>query len=146
MPTDRSDQRQGISIFRFQTDLRPLPAVYGGIDANLVVRVFLLRKLPVKRNLESSFLVRRQSPSVNLLLARVEKLAFGIEQVNLETRQGQLVLTLCSSKDLEHVFIVPTARAAFHGHAVLVGMLLQQRQREAIQPGEVLAKMLITDA
>jgi hypothetical protein len=47
---------------------------------------------------------------------------------------------------LEHVFFVPTARAAFHGHAVFVGMLLQQGQREAIQPSEVLSKMLITDA
>ena len=61
-------------------------------------------------------------------------------------RQGQRVLTACSGKDLEHVVIVPTASAAFHGHAVFLGMLLQQGQREAIQPGEVLAKMLITDA
>jgi hypothetical protein len=60
--------------------------------------------------------------------------------------QGQRVLTCCSCKDLEHVFIVPTASSAFHGHAVLVGTLLQQGQREAIQPREVLAKMLITNA
>ena len=52
----------------------------------------------------------------------------------------------CSSKDLEHVFIVPTTCGAIHGHAVVVGMLLQQRQCEAIQPGEILTKTLITDA
>jgi len=40
--------------------------------------------------------------------------------------QGQRVLTACSSKDLEHVVVVPTASAAFHGHAVFLGMLLQQ--------------------
>jgi hypothetical protein len=38
--------------------------------------------------------------------------------------QGQRLLTLCSGKDLEQVVIVPTASAAFHGHAVFVGMLL----------------------
>ena len=59
--------------------------------------------------------------------------------------QGGLVLTRCSSKDFEHVFIIPTTGAAFHGHAVFVRMLLQQRQREAIQPGEVLTEMLVTD-
>ena len=61
-------------------------------------------------------------------------------------RQGRRVLTACSGKDLEHVVIVPTASAAFHGHAVFLGMLLQQGQREAIQPGEVLAQTLVTDA
>ena len=60
--------------------------------------------------------------------------------------QGQRVLTACSGKDLEHVVIVPTASAAFHGHAVFLGMLLQQGQREAIQPGEVLAQSLVTNA
>lgn len=60
--------------------------------------------------------------------------------------QGQRLLTACSGKDLEHVVIVPTAGAAFHGHAVFLGMLLQQGQREAIQPSEVLAKTLVTDA
>jgi tetraacyldisaccharide 4'-kinase len=39
-------------------------------------------------------------------------------------KQGQRLLTLCSGKDLEQVVIVPTASAAFHGHAVFVGMLL----------------------
>lgn len=62
------------------------------------------------------------------------------------TDQGQRVLTLRSGKDWEHVFIVPTTSAAFHGHAVFVGVLFQQGQREAIQPSEVLSKTLITDA
>ncbi len=53
-------------------------------------------------------------------------------QFELYLAQGQRVLTLCSSKDLEHVFIVPTTIAAFHGHAVFLGVLLQQGQREAI--------------
>ena len=39
--------------------------------------------------------------------------------------QGQRVLTACSRKDLEHVVVVPTAGAAFHGDAVFPGMLLQ---------------------
>jgi len=60
--------------------------------------------------------------------------------------QGPRLVSACSRKNLEHVFIVPTTIAAFHGHAVFVGVLLQQGQRQAIQPGEVLSKMLITDA
>ncbi len=59
--------------------------------------------------------------------------------------QGQRLLTPCSSKDLQHVFIVPTARAAFHGHTVLIRMLLQEGQRKAIEPGEVFTNMLVTD-
>ena len=50
---------------------------------------------------------------------------------------GPAPLTACSGKDLEHIFIVPTTGAAFHGHAVFLGMLLQQRQGKAIQPSEV---------
>ena len=63
-----------------------------------------------------------------------------------ENSPGLTARISCSSKDLEHVFIVPTTCAALHGHAVVVGMLLQQRQCEAIQPGEILTKTLITDA
>jgi hypothetical protein len=59
---------------------------------------------------------------------------------------GSELRSACASKDLEHVFVVPTASAAFHCHAVFLGMLLQQGQRKAIQPSEVFAKMLITDA
>jgi hypothetical protein len=46
---------------------------------------------------------------------------------------------------LEHVVVVPTANTAFHGYAVFLGMLLQQGQRETIQPSEVLAETLVTD-
>ena len=46
--------------------------------------------------------------------------------------QGQRVLTAFAGKYFQHVVITPTAGAAFHGHAVLLGMLLQQGQREAI--------------
>ena len=49
-----------------------------------------------------------------------------------EWAQGQRVLTACPGKDLEHVLIVPTTSAAFHGHAVFLGMLFQQGQRKAI--------------
>ena len=73
-------------------------------------------------------------------------LGSSVDFVVTEGSQGQRVLTACSGKDLEHVVIVPTASATFHGHAVFVGMLLQQGQREAIQPSEVLAETLITDA
>ncbi len=62
------------------------------------------------------------------------------------TTQGQRSLTACSGKDLEHIFIVPTAGAAFHGHAVFLGMLLQQRQGKAIQPSEVFSQSLVADA
>ena len=64
----------------------------------------------------------------------------------LGLQQGQRSLTACSGKDLEHIVIVPTAGAAFHGHAVFLGMLLQQGQGEAIQPREVFTETLITDA
>ena len=68
--------------------------------------------------------------------------------VMAETMAGPALtnpLTPCSSKDLQHVFIVPTARAAFHGHTVLIRMLLQEGQRKAIEPGEVFTNMLVTD-
>jgi hypothetical protein len=45
---------------------------------------------------------------------------------NRDAPQGQRSLTACSGKDLEHVVVVPTTSAAFHGHAVFLGMLLQQ--------------------
>ncbi len=50
----------------------------------------------------------------------------------VDVPQGQRVLTACPGKDLEHVLIVPTTSAAFHGHAVFLGMLFQQGQRKAI--------------
>ena len=71
------------------------------------------------------------------------------ESNSIWTRKGAGVrarLRAYSGKDLEHVLIVPTTSAAFHGDAVFRGVLLQQGQREAIQPSEVLAQMIITDA
>jgi len=67
-------------------------------------------------------------------------------QNNGSGRQGQRVLTGCSSKDLEHVIIVPTASAAFHGPRCLSRDAASAGQRETIQPGEVLAETLVTDA
>jgi 3-dehydroquinate synthetase len=39
--------------------------------------------------------------------------------------QGQRVLTLFPGKDFGHEIEIPAATAAFHGDAVLAGMLLQ---------------------
>ena len=41
--------------------------------------------------------------------------------------QGLRVLKACSSRDLEHVAIVPTTSTAFHGNAISPEMLLWQR-------------------
>ena len=41
-------------------------------------------------------------------------------------RQGQRPLKRCSSKDFQHVIIVPTTTAAFHDETCAVGMLLQE--------------------
>lgn len=60
--------------------------------------------------------------------------------------QGQLQLTLCSGKDFEQEVVAPAAGAAFHGDAVLLGMLLQERQREAIEPGEILGHVTLAQA
>lgn len=53
--------------------------------------------------------------------------------------QGQRELSSCASKDFQHVVLVPTARATFHGDAFLTAVLLQQGQSEAVQPRKVLA-------
>ena len=42
-------------------------------------------------------------------------------------------------------FFAPAAAAALHDQALAVGMLLQERQREAVQPGEVLAQVPLAD-
>ena len=62
------------------------------------------------------------------------------------TKQGQRSLNRCSGKDFQHEVIAPTATAAFHGHTVVTGMLLQQRQREAIEPCKVFTQVLIPNA
>ena len=69
--------------------------------------------------------------SASQLIKLMKKEPRAMAEVN-EERQGQRVLTSCSGKDLEHVVLVPTASATFHGHAVFLGMLFQQRQCEAV--------------
>src|SRR5438105_6103966 len=67
--------------------------------------------------------------------------------VNSRTNpQGQLPLRDDTRKDFHQVILVPAAEAAFHGDAVLAGMLLQERQRQAVEPGEVLADVSAADA
>jgi len=46
--------------------------------------------------------------------------------------QGQRELTCLSGEDLHQEVVVPAAAAAFHGEAVAAGVLLQQRQCEAV--------------
>ena len=60
--------------------------------------------------------------------------------------QGQLPLTCCSGKDFQQERFAPTAAAPFHGDTVLAGMLFEQRQREAIEPGKVLPYVRIPNA
>jgi hypothetical protein len=60
--------------------------------------------------------------------------------------QGQLQLSHYSRKDFHQELVAPTAAAAFHDDAVLARMLLEQRQREAVEPGKVLAHMRIPNA
>src|SRR5260370_7867772 len=51
------------------------------------------------------------------------------------------------SKDFQQEVVAPTATASFHDGALfVVGMLLQQRQGEAIQPSKVLAHVRLSDA
>ena len=54
--------------------------------------------------------------------------------------QGQRSLSRDPRKDFEQGGFVPAAAAAGHGHAFLVLTLLQQRQREAVQPRQILAQ------
>ena len=60
--------------------------------------------------------------------------------------QGQRSLTCFASKDLYKDIIVPAASSPVHGDAFLVGMLFEQRECEAIEPGKVFAELLFTDA
>ena len=55
-----------------------------------------------------------------------------LERDNRVPLAGPASLRACSGKDLEHVLIVPTTSAAFHGDGVFAGMLLQQGQREPV--------------
>src|SRR4051812_17464157 len=60
--------------------------------------------------------------------------------------QGQRPLKFCSSKDFQQEVVAPTATTSLHGEALATGMLLQQRQGESIEPGHVLAQVLVPDA
>src|SRR4051794_16570632 len=60
--------------------------------------------------------------------------------------QGQRSLNRCSGKDFQQEVLVPAATATFHDQAVATGMLLQQREREAIEPRKVLPEVLVPNA
>ena len=77
---------------------------------------------------------------------RLEERVSGRHGSTRHLRQGQRQLNLCPDKDFQHEVFAPAATAAFHGDAVFAGMLLQQRQREPIQPGKVLAQMFVANA
>ena len=72
-------------------------------------------------------------PSVNFLTGE-GRLVLG---------QGQRSLKRCSGKDFEHELVVPTATTAFHDEAFAAGMLLQQRESEAIEPCKVFTHVFI---
>src|SRR5262245_37425658 len=55
--------------------------------------------------------------------------------------QGQRTLTCWSRNDFDQEGVAPAAAPTFHDQALAAGMLLQQRQREPVQPGEVLAQV-----
>ena len=61
-------------------------------------------------------------------------------------RQGQRTLSCLSGAGMDEEFVAPAAGAAFHGQAVFAWVLFEQRQREAVQPGEVLPQMLVSDS
>src|SRR5208337_175841 len=60
-------------------------------------------------------------------------------------QQGQRSLNRCPGKDFQHEVFVPTTTATFHGDALALGMLLQERQGEAIEPSKVLPQRLFSD-
>ena len=60
--------------------------------------------------------------------------------------QGQLQLSRCAHEHLQQEAFVPATKTAFHDDAVAAGMLLQQRQNKPVQPGEVLAQVLLANA
>lgn len=60
--------------------------------------------------------------------------------------QGQRPLWCNPSKDLQQEVVAPAAATSLHGDAILAWMLLEQREREPIQPGKVLADLGRADA
>jgi len=69
-----------------------------------------------------------ESPRHNLLI--VDPV-----QQKLVPNQGQRTLNRFAARDLHQEAIIPSADSAFHGEAVRAGMLFQQRQSEASEPG-----------
>ncbi len=61
-------------------------------------------------------------------------------------RQGQHSLNHCPSNNFQQELRAPTTLSAFHDEASTAGMLLQQREREAIEPRKILAQVLLPDA
>ena len=61
-------------------------------------------------------------------------------------RQGQRQLTPVGRKDFEHELWIPATRAAFHGQTAFAGVLLEQGEREAIQPGKVLTFLVVSNS
>jgi hypothetical protein len=61
-------------------------------------------------------------------------------------RQGQLQLSPASRKHFQQEGVVPAADTALHGDAVLAGMLLQERQCQTVEPGEILANLFAANA
>ena len=60
--------------------------------------------------------------------------------------QGQRSLSRLSCEDLYEDIVIPTTTAAVHGDAFAVAVLFEQREREAVQPGKVLAVVFVADA
>ena len=60
--------------------------------------------------------------------------------------QGQRTLTTFSSKDMYQGIVIPTTSSSVHSDAFFVRVLFKQRKSEAIEPGEIFAEMLVTDA
>ena len=60
--------------------------------------------------------------------------------------QGRLQLTCESRTDFEQEVVAPGTASAFHGDAVFFGMLLQEREGQAVEPGKVFPPLLVADA
>ena len=60
--------------------------------------------------------------------------------------QGQRTLNSFDTKDLHQEVIIPATDSSFHGEAVLAGMLFQQRQSEASEPGKILSDRPLTSS
>jgi hypothetical protein len=57
--------------------------------------------------------------------------------------QGQRTLTSRSNNDFHQVVVAPAATSPLHGDTLATGRLLQQREGEPVEPGEILAEVLV---